>query len=120
MPLVMQQWNIYRSRAIAHWLQENDVPVIPNIRFGDERTFELSCVGISKHVVIAVGSHGCIKLLSNRKYFVDGLEYIINKLEPSTIVVYGTAPNEVFAPYKESGIEILQFDSDFMQSRKAV
>ena len=23
MPLVMQQWNIYRGRAIGHWLQEN-------------------------------------------------------------------------------------------------
>ncbi len=31
MPLVMQHWNIYRSRAIGYWLQENGVPVIPNI-----------------------------------------------------------------------------------------
>ena len=75
MPLVMQQWNIYRSRAIGHWLQENGIPVIPNIRFGDDRTFELSCAGINKHGVIAVGSHGCIKLLNERKYFINGLKY---------------------------------------------
>ena len=62
MPLVMQQWNIYRSRALAHWLQENGVPVIPNIRFSDDRTFELACAGISRHAVIAIGSHGCISL----------------------------------------------------------
>ena len=37
-----------------------------------------------------------------------------------TIVVYGTAPNEIFDQYREMGIEILQFDSEFMQSRKAV
>ena len=49
MPLVMQQWNIYRSRAIGHWLQENGVSVIPDIRFGDERTYEASCAGIQKH-----------------------------------------------------------------------
>ena len=120
MPLVMQQWNIYRSRAIGHWLQENGTPVIPNIRFGDERTFELSCAGIKKHGVIAVGSHGCIRLLSERKYFINGLKYVVNILEPKTIVVYGATPDEVFAQYKEMGIEILQFDSDFMQSRKAV
>lgn len=120
MPLVMQQWNIYRSRAIGHWLQENGVRVIPNIRFDDERTYELSCAGIRKHGVIAIGSHGCIKLLSDRKYFVDGLEYIVNKLEPCTIVVYGATPEKIFAPYKEKGIEVLQFDSDFMKSRKAV
>ena len=120
MPLVMQQWNIYRSRAIGHWLQENGIPVIPNIRFGDDRTFELSCAGINKHGVIAVGSHGCIKLLNERKYFINGLKYVIDKLKPQTIVVYGATPDEVFAQYKEAGIEILQFDSDFMQSRKAV
>lgn len=120
MPLVMQQWIIYRSRAIGHWLQENGIPVIPNIRFGDDRTFELSCAGINKHGVIAVGSHGCIKLLNERKYFINGLKYVIDKLKPQTIVVYGATPDEVFAQYKEAGIEILQFDSDFMQSRKAV
>lgn len=120
MPLVMQQWNIYRSRAIGYWLQKNEIPVIPNIRFGDERTFELSCAGVNKHGVIAVGSHGCIRLLSERKYFIKGLKYVIDKLEPKTLIVYGTTPDEVFAQYKEMGIEILQFDSDFMQSRKAV
>lgn len=39
MPLVMQLWNIYRSRAIGHWLQMNGVTVIPNIRYGDRRTY---------------------------------------------------------------------------------
>lgn len=120
MPLVMQQWNIYRSRAIGHWLQENGIPVIPNIRFGDDRTFELSCAGINKHGVIAVGSHGCMKLLCERNYFINGLKYVIGKLEPTTLVVYGATPDEVFVPYKELGIEILQFSSNFMQSRKAV
>ena len=48
MPLVMQEWNVYRSRALAHWLQENGVRVIPNIRWGDERTYELCCEGISQ------------------------------------------------------------------------
>lgn len=120
MPLVMQQWNIYRSRAIGHWLQENGVSVIPNIRWGDERTFELSCAGVKKHGVIAVGSHGCIKLVNDRKFFIDGLKYIMDTLKPEVLVVYGTTPDEIFKTYKEKGVEILQFDSDFMQSRKAV
>ncbi len=120
MPLVMQQWNIYRSRAIGFWLQENGIPVIPNIRFGDDRTFELSCTGIDTNGVRAVGSHGCMKLLTERKYFIKGLKYVVSTLKPTTIIVYGTTPNDVFTQYKEMGIEILQFDSDFMRSRKAV
>jgi len=120
MPLVMQQWNIYRSRAIGHWLQENGIHVIPNIRFGDERTFELSCIGLKEHGIISVGSHGCIKISNEREYFKNGLEYAVKRLKPATIIVYGSAPDDIFSHYKEIGIEILQFDSDFMQSRKAV
>lgn len=39
MPLAQQQWNIYRGRALGHWLQENGSPVIVNVRVADERTF---------------------------------------------------------------------------------
>ena len=41
MPLVMQQWNIYRSHAIGHWLQENGISVITNVRWSDDRTYDL-------------------------------------------------------------------------------
>ncbi len=40
MPLVMQNWNIYRSHAVAVWLQSEGVPVIANVRWSDERTYE--------------------------------------------------------------------------------
>ncbi len=120
MPLVMQCWNIYRSRAIAFWLQESRLAVIPNIRFGDERTYKLSCAGIQKHGVISVGSHGCMKLLTERAYFQNGLNYVIETLRPSALVVYGATPQDIFAPYKKMGIEIIQFDSEFAQSRKKV
>lgn len=121
MPLVMQEWNIYRSRALAHWLQENGVRVIPNIRWGDERTYSLSCMGISQGGTIAVGSHGCIKLLQEREPFRAGLDYAVEHLCPKTIVVYGKAPDAIFGKYREIGVHIKQFDSDFMKAhRKAV
>ena len=121
MPLVMQHWNVYRSRALGHWLQENDIPVIANVRWGDERTFCLSCTGVPKHASIAIGSHGCIKLLRERDFFIKGLEYAVKALEPKTIIVYGAAPNDIFNKYKDIGISVLQFDSDYMIAhRKAV
>lgn len=57
MPLVMQQWNIYRNRAIGSWLQMNGVNVIPNVRFGDKRTYDICCEGIDSGSIIAIGSH---------------------------------------------------------------
>ena len=61
MPLIMQMWNTNRSRAIAVWLQNNGVEVIPNVRFGDERTFSFCFDGIEENKTVAVGTHGCIK-----------------------------------------------------------
>lgn len=120
MPLVMQNWNIYRSRALGTWLQEKSIPVIPNVRWGDERTFSSSCAGISEHTTIAVGSHGCMKCALDRHFFVRGLEYAIAALKPKVIIVYGTAPKAIFEKYRDAGITILQFDSEFALSRKAV
>lgn len=120
MPLVMQQWNIYRSRAIGHWLQENGVTVIPNIRWGDDRTFDLCCAGISRNGTIAVGSHGCIKLVREREFFKRGLDYVVRKLLPQAIIVYGTAPDAIFERYRKTGIRIIQFDSDCMTAHRKV
>ena len=121
MPLVMQQWNIYRSRAIGHWLQENGIPVITNVRWSDQRTYDLCCTGAPHNSIISVGSHGGIKLVREREFFIKGLDYVISKLQPKTIIVYGTAPDEIFSKYRDAGINILQFDSDYMIAhRKAV
>lgn len=118
MPLVMQQWNIYRSRAIGHWLQENGIPVITNVRWGDVRTYELCCTGVPHGSAIAIGSHGCIKLVQERQGFAEGLDYVVDKLKPNTLIVYGTAPDAIFSKYKNSGITVLQFDSDCMIAHK--
>ena len=108
MPLVMQLWNIYRSRAIGFWLQANGIEVIPNIRYGDKRTYHCCCDG----------THGTLKNKVDREIFVKGLEVIIRRLQPTTIVVYGSAPDSVFAKYKEQGIMIICFESSFGKAMK--
>ena len=120
MPLAMQIWNIYRSRAIGHWLQVNGVKVIPNIRFGDRRTYRICCDGIERYSVIAIGTHGTLKHKDDRELFLAGLEVVVNRLKPSAIVVYGSAPDKYFKKYADAGIRIVQFDSDYATSRKEV
>lgn len=120
MPLVMQLWNIYRSRAIGHWLQMNGVTVIPNIRYGDRRTYRVSCDGIEKHCVIAVGTHGNMKHKVDREIFLEGFDVIINRLQPTVVVIYGSASAKYFQKYIDAGIEIVQFESDYSTSHKEV
>lgn len=113
MPFVMQLWNIYRSRAIGYWLQVNGIKVIPNIRYGDRRTYKCCCDGISKGCVISVGSHGTIKNVEDRTIFVNGLDVVVKRLKPLAIVVYGACPDYIFNKYKEQGIRIIQFEPDY-------
>ena len=60
MPLVMQMWNTYRGRAIAVWLQNNGIEVIPNVRFSDERSYSFVFDGIESEKTVSVSTYGCI------------------------------------------------------------
>ena len=120
MPLVMQQWNTYRGRALAFWMQENGIEIIPNVRFNDERTYDFCFDGIEKNKTVSVGTHGCIKAKDEREYFKLGLAELVRRLTPENIIVYGAAPDDIFEEYKECGINILPFESEFSKSRKQV
>ena len=118
MPLAMQHWNIYRSHAIGNWLQSNGINVIANVRFGDERTYEVSCYGVQQHGTIAIGTHGCLKNKDDRRFLREGIDWIIRRLMPNIIIVYGKAPADIFDVYKQQGIHIIQFESSFAKSRE--
>ena len=120
MPLIMQLWNLYRSRAIGNGLNHLGIKTIPNIRFSDERTYSEVCSGILPNRVISIGSHGNIKNKSDRFYFEQGLKYIVDNLSPTTIVVYGKTPDTIFGQFKKAGIQIKTFESDYSTSRKGV
>ncbi|HAZ91488.1 MAG TPA: hypothetical protein DCX21_05895, partial [Eubacterium sp.] len=90
------------------------------IRYGDERTWKISCEGISKGRTIAVGSHGTIKNVLDRKYFSEGLKYVVSTLLPQNIVVYGTVPDAIFKTYEDANIKIIQFNSDYSIAHKGV
>lgn len=118
MPLAMQLWNTYRNRATGHWLQSNGVRVIPNIRWGDSRSYEFCFLGVRKRSIIAVGSHGLLRIKEERQLFTQGLDEAVRRIKPPIIIVYGAAPSSLFDKYKEEGIEIIQFDSDIAKLMK--
>lgn len=120
MPLIMQLWNIFRSRAMGSYFERNGINVIPNIRFGDERTFEMSCVGIRQNSIIAIGSHGTIKDIDDRQIFTEGLDYVVKRLRPKVIVIYGSVPKGIFDKYRHMGIEIVHFKSCYSVSERVV
>ena len=107
MPLPMQLWNTYRNRSIAYWLQSNDVKIVPNIRWGKERTYGFAFDGIKQGGTVAVGTSGCIKDSIDRYYFTKGLKEMINIIRPTVVVCYSRMPDDVFGFCKEMDIDFI-------------
>lgn len=111
MPLLEQYFASFMSRTFTQYWQRNGVHSIPNVRWADDRTFEISCLGVPRCSTIAIGSLGCLRDRDNRRWFIEGLRYVVDRLEPTTIVVYGSTPNGIFGQYEQRGIRILRFAS---------
>lgn len=67
-PLAVQIANIYLNRAIGYYLKQNGIYVIPNIRWGDERTYtdklfgeKIAFLGVDKHSIVSIGTYGQIQ-----------------------------------------------------------
>lgn len=110
-PWPLQIKNKYWNHALAYWLSTQGIPVIPNVRWGNEYSYVFSFNGIEKNSVVAVGTLGQLKRADNKKLFSDGLSVMIKRLSPHTIIVYGKAPDDIFGQYRASGIRILRFPS---------
>ena len=108
MPLAIQITNIYRNRAIGYYMQSKGIYVIPNVRWGDERTYttkylpeKIAFKGIQKKSIVSIGAYGQIQNKVNRYYFLQGLDEMIKELEPKVILVYGKLPEEVKEQYRK-------------------
>ena len=91
------------SRAIGYYLQSKGMYVIPNIRWGDERTYttvelpeKIAFLGAPKHSILSVGTYGCVKTTESKRYFREGLVAMLDELEPEVVLVYGSMPKQIF------------------------
>ena len=102
-PLVVQLIGIYLNRAVGYYLKKQGLYVIPNIRWGDERTYtteifreEVAFLGVDKHSIVSIGTYGQIKSAESKRIFREGLIAMLDTLEPKVVLVYGAMPVSIF------------------------
>lgn len=95
LPLAEQIHSIYLNRLFDYYLQRNGIPVIPNISWGDHRSFEFCFDGIKPHTTVAVSSYGCVRRKVDRQYFLDGFARLLKQLRPDAVVFHGTVFEDV-------------------------
>ena len=83
------------------------------MRWGTPETYKYCFDGIPKNSIIAIGTvGGSPRKLIDRKRFEDGLCEMVERLNPHTIIVYGSAKYPCFEKLKKQGINIVAFSSE--------
>ena len=102
MPLWEQLANIGVSRSVGYYEQQKGKYVIPNVRWGDERTYTTklfnippSFAGIPKNSIISIGTYGCSKTKEDKFYLSDFMKHMIDYLQPSDVIVYGSLSQQI-------------------------
>lgn len=126
MPLILQMANTYMSRSIGCYLQEQGMNVIPNVRWGDERSYRpgitdvpFAFLGIEKHSILSVSTYGCIRGIENKKHFHDGFHSMLEFLKPEIVLVHGAMPADVFFDVP-STFQCVHYEDWTTQKRKKV
>lgn len=90
MPLIMQKYQIYRSHAIGAYLRQNGIKIIPNIRWGEEETYEVAFNYVEPWGIVSVGVEGAGKNKKNTECFEKGFIKMLETIDPETVLTYGT------------------------------
>lgn len=116
MPLTLQITNVYMSRAIGYYLWKNGLYSVPNIRWGDERSYTakffsepFAFLGVDKNSIVSIGTYGCIRGKENTQHFKAGLAAMLDHLSPKIVLVYGPMPHNIFDEYIDRA-EFIRFD----------
>ena len=107
MPLVMQMWNIYRSRLLGQYWQDNAITVIPTVSWGDEKTFDFCFDGLPERSTLAVSTVGILKETQSVEIFKNGIRELVKRKHPNTLVVYGRPIKD----YDFEGVKTVHFSN---------
>lgn len=107
MPLWEQIANLGVSRSVGYYLQQQGKYVIPNARWGDERTYSRTLFGFAPafsglphNSIVSIGTYGCSRSREDKYYLEAGLEAMLSELTPKFVVVYGSYNPKIFKKYE--------------------
>lgn len=92
----LQGANTYFNRAVGFYLQKRGIPVIPQIRWSDEHSYDYCFLGAPKRDIVAVSTYGCIQSKEKKRSFRKGFQAMLDVLKPEDTIVHGPMPGEVF------------------------
>jgi hypothetical protein len=103
---------------LSYWFSQKGVTVIPNVRWGLKETYTWCFDGYPRKSTVAVSTLGCSKCKRERLLFQEGLLEMVKRLEPTTIIIYGTKSEKLFPPLFFYNTNLVFFESHFTKSHR--
>lgn len=88
-PKAVRIYNFYRNNWLCrYWQIAYGITVIPTVMWGFEDSWNWCFDGLPKNSIIAVSNVGCTKSNASKKYFIDGYNEMLRRLNPSKILFF--------------------------------
>jgi len=113
MPMPMKIWNIYRSRQIGQYYQQSGIKVIPTISWAEKETFDFCFEGIPQRSIVSISTIGVKRNKEALKIWKDGVDELIKRIKPSTILIYGGKLN-----YDYGDIQVIYYENKVTENLK--
>lgn len=96
----MAPWQRARAVALSRmagvvW-QERGLTVVPTLRWRTKHDYDNVASGIPTHSIVAVATYGSRRDPELRTEFERGLPAMVERLEPSAVLVFGSTRDRVF------------------------
>jgi hypothetical protein len=117
-PLYKQVENIGKNRELSYWFAKQEIPVIPNVRWGLRETYDWCFDGLPMNSTLAVSTLGCSGDVEGKRLFEEGFLEMMKRLVPKTVIVYGTKSERLFPPLFICDTKLKFFESQYTSSHR--
>lgn len=108
MDLWRQLESVAKNRWVGAYWQSKGLTVVPTVSWGLAQSFDFCFEGVEQNATVAIGMIGCKR---SKLHFMRGYNAMLEKIEPSKIICFGT-------PFSEMDGNIIAVD--YAESRKVV
>lgn len=96
-PLAVQISNAYRNHAIAYYLQQHGVKMLPAPSWAATPSFDFCFDGYGKGGAVLISTIGVLGDERSLMYFILGFKEMLKRLSPDAIVLYGDVNDEILS-----------------------
>ena len=119
MPRCERIYHTRVARGVGAYFQSRGLLIVPNVRWADRLDFDYCFLGLPVNAVVAISAHGCSRTSEDRHHFREGLNALLDVLEPKSVLVHGPMAPDVFGDVT-SRARFIRYPSDIEAAHRKV